>query len=79
MNIVLICYLSCVIYEYHIIYIEILASMNIIYVNCQGFKDSGKRKDVFNVLKSKNCNMYCLQDTHFTCEKENTVMSMWGF
>lgn len=48
-------------------------------VNCQGLRDLSKRKDVFNMLRSKKCNIYCLQDTHFTNEIETSIRSMWGF
>jgi exonuclease III len=39
-------------------------------VNCQGLGNIEKRKDVFPFLKSKNYDIYCLQDTHFTSEIE---------
>ena len=54
-----------------------MSTLQILSVNCQGLGDPLKRKDVFNYLKSKNYNMYCLQDTHFTYEIEKTVRSEW--
>ena len=37
-----------------------------------------KRLDVFDYLKSKNCDIYCLQDTHFTKHTENFIQTQWG-
>ena len=34
--------------------------------NCRGLGEYTKRKDVFNYLRNKGHNIYCLQDTHFT-------------
>jgi exonuclease III len=42
-----------------------MASVKILSVNCQGLGNIVKRTDVFNYLKKKQCNIYCLQDTHF--------------
>ena len=46
--------------------------------NCQGLGDYQKRKDVFNYLRNTGANIFCLQDTHFTIEKENLIRSEWG-
>ena len=43
-----------------------MSSLKILSVNCQGLRNTSKRRDVFDMLKSKNCNIYCIQDTHFT-------------
>ena len=56
-----------------------MGSLKILSVNCQGLCDSLKRKDVFDFLKSKNCNIYCLQDTHFTIDIENNIRSVCGY
>ena len=56
-----------------------MGSLKIMSVNCQGLRDYVKRKDVFNMLKSKKCNIYCIQDTHFTDEIESNVRSVWGY
>ena len=53
--------------------------LSIISVNCRGLSDSKKRKDVFDYLKKKKCNIYCLQDVNFTTEKENYIKAEWGF
>ena len=37
-----------------------------------------KRRDVFDYLKSKKCNIYCLQDTHFTENDERNIRNLWG-
>ena len=55
-----------------------MEGIKIISVNCQGLADRNKRKDVFSYLKSKQYNIYCLQDTHFTYEQENIIRSEWG-
>lgn len=53
--------------------------VKIISVNCQGLGDIAKRKDVFNYLRALNHNIYCLQDTHFSCDTENEVKNLWGY
>ena len=50
-----------------------MTSVRILSVNCQGLGNIAKRTDVFNYLKKKQCNIYCLQDTHFTCENEKSI------
>ena len=54
-------------------------NFKILSVNCQGLGDSKKRKDVFSYLRQKQCNIYCLQDTHFTPKLETYIRSEWGF
>ena len=56
-----------------------MASVRILSVNCQGLGNIVKRTDVFNYLKKKQCNIYCLQDTHFTCENEKSIRSSWDY
>ena len=53
--------------------------VKIISVNCQGLGSQEKRKDVLKFLKSKKCDIYCLQDTHFVEDMHNIVISEWGF
>ena len=55
-----------------------LKMAKILSVNCQGLGSQGKRIDVFNFLKEKNCNVYCLQDTHFTKQSEKFIRAQWG-
>ena len=33
----------------------------------------------FNFFKSKNFNIVCLQDTHFTADEENFIQTKWGY
>ena len=53
--------------------------IKILSVNCQGLGSLEKRKDVFTFLREKNCNIYCLQDTHFTKQLETYIRCQWGF
>ena len=43
-----------------------MAELNILSVNCQGIGLLPKRTDVLNYVKGKGCQIYCLQDTHFS-------------
>ena len=56
-----------------------MEGIKIISANCQGLGDKNKRKDVFSYLRSKNYNIFCLQDTHFTPEIANIIRAEWGF
>ena len=51
----------------------------ILSVNCQGLGSNEKRLDIFNYLKSKSCQIYCLQDTHFTSQTEKFIKAQWGY
>lgn len=53
--------------------------VRIISVNCQGLGDIAKRKDVFNYLRALECNIYCLQDTHFSHDTEDEIRNLWGY
>ena len=52
--------------------------LQIVSYNCQGLNSVEKRRDVFDYLKSKNCNIYCLQDTHLTKNDETAIRNQWG-
>ena len=52
--------------------------LQIVSYNCQGLNSVEKLRDVFDYLKSKNCNIYCLQDTHFTKNDETAIQNQWG-
>ena len=52
--------------------------LKILSVNVQGIRSIEKRLDVFNYLKAKNCDLYCLQDIHSTTSTENFIESQWG-
>ena len=47
-------------------------------INCRGLQNYGKRKDMFDVLRKKENNIICLQDTHFASKEEKIVRSQWG-
>ena len=49
------------------------------YMNVQGMGDIRKRRDVLNLLKAKQYNIYCLQDTHLTDNDIPFTRSIWGF
>ena len=53
--------------------------VDIISLNCQGLGNNVKRRDVFNYIRNFNANIYCLQDTHFTQDKEIIIRSEWGY
>lgn len=53
--------------------------IKILTVNCQGLGCQEKRKDVLKFLKSKRCDIYCLQDTHFVENIHNIITNEWGF
>ena len=52
--------------------------LQIVSCNCQGLNSKEKRRDVFDYLKSKSYNIYCLQDTHFTEREESFIRNQWG-
>ena len=52
--------------------------LQIVSYNCQGLNSVEKLRDVFDYLKSKNCNIYSLQDTHFTKNDETAIINQWG-
>ena len=54
-------------------------SIRIASVNCQGLSTLNKRIDVFEYYRTKNYNIICLQDTHFTEEEEKSISSQWGY
>ena len=56
-----------------------MSEVKIISTNCQGLHDSRKRKDVLQYYRQLQCNVLCLQDTHFTKDMENNIQSEWGY
>ena len=52
--------------------------IQILSCNCQGLNSVEKRRDVLDYLSKKNCNIYCLQDTHFTENDELAIKNLWG-
>lgn len=53
-------------------------SLKILSVNCNGLKGEDKRKCVFNYLNKMNCDIYCLQETHFINNLEETIKREWN-
>ena len=54
-------------------------SLKLCSLNCQGLGDFKKRKDVFNYLRNLRYSIICLQDTHFSKDKEKSIQNEWGF
>ena len=52
-------------------------AIKILSVNCQGIGSAEKRLDVFNYLKSKQCDIYCLQDVHSNIATEQSFEKLW--
>ena len=55
-----------------------MTDIRIMSYNVQGLQSTEKRIDVFEYIKSKNYDIYCLQDTHFTVENEKQIIDQWG-
>ena len=47
-------------------------------MNDRGFRNSEKRRDVFNIMRNLNFSIVCLIDTHISCEMFNFVRAEWG-
>ena len=52
--------------------------ISIFSMNCRGLADKRKRRDVFDYLRNKKCNIYCLQDIHIDKKLERYVLAEWG-
>ena len=48
-------------------------------LNCQGLADDQKRRDLFSYIRRLNFSIICLQDTHFSKEKERIILNEWGY
>lgn len=53
-------------------------ALKILSANCQGLGSKEKRLDVFNYLKDRNCDIYCLQDTHTSTISERIFRTHWN-
>ena len=55
--------------------------MKIGTLNCKGLADEKKRKDVFNWLRQKKLDIYCLQEAHIQNSKREQARwkSQWGY
>ena len=51
--------------------------VKILSLNCQDLGLNEKRLDYFNYLKSKQCDMYCLQDIHSITASEKFIEAQW--
>ena len=47
--------------------------------NCNGIGDHLKRKDIFDYLRNRKCQIYLLQETHLLESQENFIRSCWGY
>ena len=47
-------------------------------MNCSGIHDKDKRTKMFEYIKELHCDMYCLQDTHFTHDLYRVIYTEWG-
>ena len=47
--------------------------------NCNGLNDAKKRKDVFDFLRKKKADIYCLQETHLIEKSEKFIRASWGY
>ena len=54
-----------------------MTSLRILSYNAQGLQGSEKRTDVFEYIKNKQYDIYCLQDTHFVNENESDIINEW--
>lgn len=54
-----------------------MAELKILSFNTQGLGGIKKQKDVFDYLQTKNFDIYCLQDTHFTAGQEKYIRNRW--
>lgn len=55
-----------------------MTDIRILSCNVQGLQSAEKRIDVFEYMKSKNFDIYCLQDTHFVDENVRQIIDQWG-
>lgn len=53
-------------------------SLSILSLNCNGLRNKEKRKRVFDYLNQMNYDIYCLQETHFDKDLEETVKGEWN-
>ena len=56
-----------------------LDKISICSQNCRGLGDANKRRDLLNLLKTKNYSIICLQDTHFDKNTEQYIRDEWGY
>ena len=54
-------------------------TLKVLSANCQGLQNLSKRTDVLSYFKTKNPNILCLQDTHWTVNDKQNVKKLWGY
>lgn len=54
-------------------------SISFVSSNARGLASPEKRQDIFNYYKSKKFKFVCIQDTHFTTEKESIIKNQTDF
>ena len=52
-------------------------SIKLLSANCQGLGDYMKRLDVLNYLYQTKCDIFCLQDTHWTKNDLKKILNIW--
>ena len=55
-----------------------MAELKILSYNAQGIGGISKRTDIFDFLRNTNCDIYCLQETHFTDTEERSILDLWN-
>lgn len=48
-------------------------------LNVRGLTDDAKRRDVFNYLQQKKCDIFFIQESHSTSEKIKKWLAEWGY
>ena len=56
-----------------------MSNLKLFSFNVRGINDKKKRRDVFNWLRKKNCDIYFLQETHSTKSVEQLWQNEWGY
>ena len=46
---------------------------------CKGYQAERNVKMFFSYFRNNNYNIYCLQDTHFTEDREEFIRNEWGY
>ena len=55
-----------------------MGEIKIFSYNCRGLNDTKKRSDVFNFLKDRKADIFCLQDLHFTENMKKHLYNQWN-
>lgn len=55
-----------------------MANIKIFSYNCRGLHDVKKRNDVFQFLKEREADIYCLQDLHFIPSMQKRLYTEWN-